>query len=133
MSKIHMAVWLLLLEDGRSEDSFFNDVHLSFSCRFLVAQSKGDSVELTELYRVTASQPLTVSRCGVWRTGHPIPRKGSLYDRRNSLQGLVVRAVTMEVRWSVLFILPVWAFELDCYKTKKRYQVSALLKFTCFR
>ena len=105
MSNIHLAVWLLLLEDGRSVDSFFSDVHIPFNCRFLVAQSKGDSVELTEVYRVTASQPLTVSRCGVWRNGQPIPCKGNLYDRRNNLQGLVIRAVTMEVRWSVVFIV----------------------------
>jgi len=94
---VHLAVWLLFLKDDLPVDDFFSDVHVPFNCLFLVAQSANDTVQLTEVYRVSSNHPLTVSHYGVWKQNYSVFRRGNLYDRRNSLQGLSMRAVSVNV------------------------------------
>jgi hypothetical protein len=105
VANVHLAVWLLFLEDGRLMDSFFGGVHVPFNCRFLVAQTKDDAVELTEVYRVTGSHPLSVRRCGFWKDDRLIFCKGSLYESRSNLQGLTMRAISMDVSWVALCVM----------------------------
>jgi hypothetical protein len=92
-----LAVWLLFLKDDFPVDDFFSDVHVPFNCLFLVAQSANDTVQLTEVYRVSSNHPLTVSHYGVWKQNHSVFCRGNLYDRRNNLQGLSMRAVSVNV------------------------------------
>jgi hypothetical protein len=97
LSNMHSAIWLLFLEDGRSVDNVLSGLHVPFNCRFLVAQSEGDTVQLTEVYRVSANHPLTLNHYGIWRKGCPMSRKVNVYEGRNNLQGLVMKAIIINV------------------------------------
>jgi hypothetical protein len=94
---MHLAIWLLFLEDDRPVDNVLSDLHVPFNCRFLVAQCEGDTVQLTEVYRVTANHPLTLNHYGLWRKGYPMSSKVNVHEGRNNLQGLVMKAIIINV------------------------------------
>jgi hypothetical protein len=100
---MRLGIWLLFLDDGHSVGNVLSDLHVPFNCRFLVAQSEGDTVRLTEVYRVTANHPLTLNHHGIWKKGYPMSSQASLYERRNDLQGLVMKAITLNVSRSIDF------------------------------
>ncbi|XP_033607560.1 probable glutamate receptor isoform X2 [Cryptotermes secundus] len=88
------AVWLLFLDTNAYLEEFFTDINIPFDCEFLVAQSQnGDVIALTEVYRVSPTLPLQTYRFGNWSPGGGLtwPSQG-FYQRRNNLQGHVIRA-----------------------------------------
>jgi hypothetical protein len=110
---MRLAIWLLFLEDDRSVDNVLSGLHVPFDCRFLVAQSEGDAVRLTEVYRVTANHPLTLNHHGIWKKGYPIFNQVNIYERRNDLQGLVIKAITQNVCRNIDFNILCSMSEMD--------------------
>jgi hypothetical protein len=84
-----------------------------FNCRFLVAQSEGDAIQLTEVYRVSANHPLTLNHYGIWRKGYPMSSKVNVYEGRNNLQGLVMKAIIINVGSSIGFNISYRMLEMD--------------------
>ncbi|KAJ9596881.1 hypothetical protein L9F63_012137 [Diploptera punctata] len=71
------------------------EVHIPINSRFVVAKRRGDSVYLTEMYRVTADHYLTKLQLGVWRNGTLAVNKNTIYQGRSDLQGLTMTAITI--------------------------------------
>ncbi|KAJ4427733.1 hypothetical protein ANN_25385, partial [Periplaneta americana] len=93
------AIWLLFLETEHLEREIFDDINMPFDCEFLVAKLQdGGGVVLNEVYRLGPTLPLNVCNLGNWseRAGSSWSTT-SLYQRRNSLQGLVLKTGTMRV------------------------------------
>lgn len=88
------ARWLLFLNQNISRiEDYFTDINIPFDCEFLVVHKELDyQAALTEVYRVSPSLPLQARRLGNLAP----PSDQNLYRRRNSLQGLVFRAVIQE-------------------------------------
>jgi hypothetical protein len=90
--------WLLFLNGNTSLEDFFYGVNIPFDCKFLVAQSRGNRIHLTEVYRVADGMPLQTYPYGAWD-----PNNGSrltttkLYERRNNLHGVNMKGVTVQV------------------------------------
>jgi hypothetical protein len=81
---------MFLGQNASGIEDFFADINIPFDCEFFVAhQELGCGVALTEVYRVSAELPLQTNRLG--DSGH-----NKLYERRNSLQGLIFRSAVME-------------------------------------
>jgi hypothetical protein len=92
------ATWLLFLET-KLLDEYFLGIHIPFDCEFLVAQRTGDNtVVLSEIYRVNSSYALQTYPFGAWtRHGDLSCPNVSLYQRRDNLQGLVLRTAFLKV------------------------------------
>jgi hypothetical protein len=81
---------MFLGQNASAIEDFFAEIDVPFDCEFLVAhQEVGRHVALTEVYRVSAELPLQAHRLG--DSGHR-----RLYERRNSLQGLIFRSAVMD-------------------------------------
>ncbi|PSN34588.1 Ionotropic receptor 115 [Blattella germanica] len=88
------SAWLVFLSDSSTED-YFSDIYIPFSCQFLVAERRNDFIELRELYRVADGKPLITFPFGSWNSyGHNCTGT-FLYERRNNLHGLQIKATTM--------------------------------------
>jgi hypothetical protein len=85
--------WLLFLDSNSSLEEFFADINIPFDCEFLVAQPEGDNaVGLTEVYRVGPTLTLQTYCFGNWTPGGGLTWPSlKLYQRRNNLQGLVLK------------------------------------------
>jgi hypothetical protein len=94
---MRLAIWLLFLEEGRSVDNVLGDLHVPFNCRFLVARIADDTAHLKEVYRVTANHSLTLNHHGTWKKGYPLSSKVTIYKNRSDLQGIVMKAITLNV------------------------------------
>jgi hypothetical protein len=95
------ANWLLFLERNSRIEEFFAGIHIPFDCKLLVAQP-GDSrvVTVTEVYRVSPSLPLQTHSLGTWTAGGTVCwSKQSFYERRKTLQGIVLKTGTIQVRF----------------------------------
>jgi hypothetical protein len=109
------AVWLLFLDKNSSLEEFFTGINIPFNCEFLVAQPDGHVVILTEVYRVRPTLPLQTYRFGNWTPdgGLTWPSQG-FYQRRNNLQGIVLRVAVNNVtsNFSIFFIAD---FDFKCF------------------
>jgi hypothetical protein len=95
------ANWLLFLQRDSPIDQFFAGIHIPFDCKLLVAQP-GDShvVTVAEVYRVSPSLPLQTHRLGNWTAGGTVYwSTESFYERRKTLQGIVLKTGTIQVRF----------------------------------
>jgi hypothetical protein len=89
---------LLFLETDYLLEHFFADIDVPFDCEMLVAQPGDNHVVLTEVYRVSPSLQLQTCLLGNWTPGGTLSwRTQSLYQRRKTLQGLVLKTGTIEV------------------------------------
>jgi hypothetical protein len=96
------ATWLLFLET-KFLDEFFLGIYIPFDCEFLVAQRTGkNAVVLTEVYQVKATHPLQTYPFGTWTSHGGLSWPNiSFYQRRDNLQGLVLRTAFLKVCMSV--------------------------------
>jgi hypothetical protein len=95
------ANWLLFLERDSPIEQFFAGIHIPFDCKLLVAQP-GDSrvVTVTEVYRVSPSLPLQTHSLGNWTAGGTVNwSTQSFYERRKTLQGIVLKTGVIQVRF----------------------------------
>jgi hypothetical protein len=94
------ANWLLFLERDSPIEQFFAGIHIPFDCNLLVAQPEYSRVvTVTEVYRVSPSLPLQTHRLGNWTAGGTVYwSTQSFYERRKTLQGIVLKTVTIQVR-----------------------------------
>jgi hypothetical protein len=93
------AKWLLFLERASRLENFFTGIDIPFDCEMLVAQP-GDNHAflLTEVYRVSPSLPLQTYRLGNWAAGGVVTWPTQhFYERRNKLQGLVLKTGVTKV------------------------------------
>jgi hypothetical protein len=91
----------MFLERDSLLEHLFTGIDIPFDCELLVVQP-GDSrvVMVTEVYRVSASLPLQTHRLGNWTPGGALSwPPHSFYKRRKTLQGLVLKTGTIEVRF----------------------------------
>jgi hypothetical protein len=97
--QLSSIVWLLFLDTYSILEKFFADINIPFDCEFLVVLPKDDSIVLTEVYRVSHAYPLQTYHFGNWTADRGLigPTLG-FYRRRNSLQGLVLKTGTINVR-----------------------------------
>jgi hypothetical protein len=101
------ATWLLFLET-KHLDEYFVGIHIPFDCEFLVVRQAADkAVVLTEHYRVKPSHPLQTYPFGSWTShgGLSCPNV-SFYQRRDNLQGLVLKTAFLKVRMSATSCKP---------------------------
>jgi hypothetical protein len=92
------ATWLLFL-DTTPLDEFFRGIYIPFDSEFLVVQpANDDAAVLTEVYRISASLPLQTHPFGTWSPGDGLTCSDvSFYQRRDNLQGLVLRTAFVKV------------------------------------
>jgi hypothetical protein len=95
------ANWLLFLERDSHFDQFFAGIHIPFDCKLLVAQPVDTHVvTVTEVYRVSPSLPLQTHRLGNWTAGGTVCwSTQSFYERRKTLQGIVLKTGVIQVRF----------------------------------
>jgi hypothetical protein len=77
----------------------FANIDIPFDCEFLVAQQEDDhTVVLAEVYRINASFPIHIHHFGIWTSisGATLSTV-SFYQRRNNLQGLLLKTICPEV------------------------------------
>jgi hypothetical protein len=100
------ATWLLFLET-KLPDEFFLGIYIPFDCEFLVVQRAGDTtVILTEVYRVNSTYPLQTYPFGTWTSHGGLSWPNiSFYQRRDNLQGLVLKTVFLKVCMSAKFCI----------------------------
>jgi hypothetical protein len=83
-------------------DDLLASVDIPFDCEFLVARQEHDHViNLAEVYRVGAGRRIQTSWFGNWTPngGLTWPKLG-FYQRRNNLQGIVLKTTVRAVRVS---------------------------------
>nr|CAD7570763.1 unnamed protein product [Timema californicum] len=86
-------IWLLFTKD-QPLDGALKGLHVPFNCEFLVAAVRTSLVNLTEVYRVKRDGPLVQDLYGAWwPKGRTIWPSVNMYQRRNDLQGVIVRAI----------------------------------------
>nr|CAD7194510.1 unnamed protein product [Timema douglasi] len=86
-------IWLLFTKD-QPLDGALKGLHVPFNCEFLVAAVRTSLVNLTEVYRVKRDGPLVQDLYGAWwPKGRTIWPSVNMYERRNDLQGVTVRAI----------------------------------------
>ncbi|KAJ4451019.1 hypothetical protein ANN_02455 [Periplaneta americana] len=90
------AKWLLILDTNSSLDELFSKVNIPFDCEFLVAHPEGVKVVLTELYRVGPTLPLQKFQIGEWSSRGDIRGSTSGLERRNKLQGLILKTGVLD-------------------------------------
>ncbi|KDR16870.1 hypothetical protein L798_08612 [Zootermopsis nevadensis] len=93
------ATWLLFVDTKLLLEEVFLDINIPFDCEFLVVQEEGDNAALlTEVYRVKSALPLQTRFFGTWtsRDGLTWPNL-SLYQRRDSLQGIALKTAFLRV------------------------------------
>lgn len=92
------ATWLMFLTTD-SIPSFFADIDVPFNAEFLVASQGAKRIILYEVYRVAKGMSLNDPYYSAWTTKSGLTRMpDSIYKRRGNLQGLVIKAVTGDVR-----------------------------------
>jgi hypothetical protein len=112
------ANWLLFLKRDSRLENFFEGIDIPFDCEMLVAQA-GSSREfvLTEVYRVSPSLPLQTHWIGNCTDGRAVSWSSlHFYERRNKLNGLVLRTGVIEVRFMSTF----QSFTVDIDRTSRR-------------
>ncbi|XP_069679352.1 glutamate receptor U1-like [Periplaneta americana] len=90
------AKWLLILDTNSSLDELFSKVNIPFDCEFLVAHPEGVKVVLTKLYRVGPTLPLQKFQIGEWSSRGDIKWSTSGLERRNKLQGLILKTGVLD-------------------------------------
>jgi hypothetical protein len=108
------GIWLLFLTESANLELYFANISIPFDCEFLVAQSEGAHVILTEVYRASALLPLQTVSFGSWsvRAGLTCSNMG-LYQRRNSLQGASLKTAVKRV--SSHYAAPLLCFDWAVY------------------
>jgi hypothetical protein len=105
------AVWLMFLETSSKLEDLLASIDIPFDCEFLVARQEDDHViNLAEVYHVGTGRAIQTYWFGNWtpNSGLTWPKLG-FYQRRNNLQGLVLKTTVRAVR--VRFTLKqVWTF-----------------------
>ncbi|PSN50322.1 Ionotropic receptor 134 [Blattella germanica] len=86
-------VWLVLQRRNSMLVELLKDISIPFDCEFLVASPITEGgFNLTEVYRVSDEFPLQIHNFGSWSSAKGLSVSvGSLYSRRNNLQGLQLR------------------------------------------
>lgn len=95
-------IWLLFLDKNTTLESFFTHINIPIDSEFLVVLRRDDHIVLKEVYRVSPAHPLQTYHFGNWTVdGGLIGPAVGLYNRRNNLQGLVLKTATVQVRKTV--------------------------------
>ncbi|KAJ9590516.1 hypothetical protein L9F63_016467, partial [Diploptera punctata] len=90
------AKWLLFLDCNESINKFFSNIYVPFDCTFLVAQTEGTQVHLTEVYRVGDGTNLLTFQFGRWSENEKYVTNTKLYERRKDLHGFTMKGVTAQ-------------------------------------
>jgi hypothetical protein len=92
--------WLLFSDQSIMLESLFTDVYVPFDCLFLVArEDQNGNVTLLEVYRVNRTTPLLSLQLAVWNPQFGLMWDNrSLYERRNNLHGVNLKATTYQVK-----------------------------------
>jgi hypothetical protein len=93
------VIWLLFPNTTSDLGTYLADVNIPFNCEFLVAQKEdGHAVVLTAVHRVSTSLPLQFYRFCNWTVKDGlICAPVGLYQRRNSLNGAVLKTAVKKV------------------------------------
>ncbi|XP_049947648.1 glutamate receptor ionotropic, kainate glr-3-like [Schistocerca serialis cubense] len=89
--------WLLLLDDGKTDDAL-SDVHIEFDSQFFVIfPSTNATVDILEAYRVANGYPLVIKKFCTWdhSTGLACTTE-SVRSRRNDLMGYEMKTGVVE-------------------------------------
>jgi hypothetical protein len=118
---LSQAAWLLFLDTNTTLEQFFTDINIPFDCQFLVAQPQSDHVVvLTEVYHVSPTLPLQTYRFGNWTAGGGLTwTSQDLYNRRNNLQGIVLRVAVNNVMYLHLHAFYLSFGILRCYERER--------------
>lgn len=110
--------WLVFLNGSISLEHFFHGINIPFDCKFLVAQPRGNSIVLMEVYRVAEGTSLMTHSYGLWESNNgTIWATTKLYERRNNLYGVRMRGVLLHVSgWSELCSLLQCSLSLEIKK-----------------
>jgi hypothetical protein len=108
------SIWLLLMNVGTDIDKYFTDIDVPVDSEMLVAHRQEGDVRLTEVYRVRRGYPLQEHAFGTVSDRNNVLSATDIafYDRRNNLQGLIMKAATTEVSLSQLLHDPVSSYTL---------------------
>lgn len=95
-------MWLIFLDSNSVLDDLLASVDIPFDCKFLVARQEQDHViNFVEVYRVGTGRPIQTYWFGNWTPNGGLAwPKLAFYQRRNNLQGLVLKTTVREVRVS---------------------------------
>ncbi|KAJ4445625.1 hypothetical protein ANN_12307 [Periplaneta americana] len=93
-ARLSTASWLLFAARDVTLETFFSGINIPFDCEFLVAQEESEQMmELSEVYRINAEDVLHTYAFGNWTSRRGLRwRKMNIYERRNNLQGYVMKA-----------------------------------------
>ena len=80
-------------------EEILGEVNIPLDCEFLVAQIRTEQVQLMEAYRVHALYALEIHQMGNWTRAKGLEWNDTpIYDRRNNLHGLALRAMVSKAR-----------------------------------
>jgi hypothetical protein len=96
------AIWILLSNfeeaDTKTMDDFFRGIYIPLDCEFLVAYRQHTDDIISEVYHLARNLPLSRNYFGTWRQDVGITLTNiSFFERRNDLQGTVIKVATMTV------------------------------------
>jgi hypothetical protein len=96
------AVWILLSSFGATDtkpmEDFFRGMYIPLDCEFLVAHRPNSDVIISEVYHLDRHLPLNRNYFGTWRHGLGVTMTNiSFMERRNDLQGFVMKVASMTV------------------------------------
>lgn len=90
---------MLFLDTNSVPKEFFADIDVPFDCEFLVVLQEDGRITLTEVYRVSPTNPLQARLFGNWTADRRlIGSTAGFYERRKNLEGLELKTGTVEVR-----------------------------------
>jgi hypothetical protein len=96
------AVWIVLssfdVTDTKPLEDFFRGIYIPLDCEFLVAHLPHSDVIISEVYHLDRHLPLYRNYFGTWRQNLGVSLTNiSFLERRNDLQGIVMKVATMTV------------------------------------
>lgn len=81
-----------------SLEDLLDNIYVPFDCEFIVAEFDLDKILLTDVYKTHKGGVLLRGHFGTWSAhGGATLTKLHLYDRRRSLDGLVLRGTAVDV------------------------------------
>lgn len=92
--------WLVFFSNGSAVDEYFSPFNLPFDCNVMasIENRELDEEIITEVYRIDKDTKLKKATFAYWneKSGLRATRE-SFYSRRNSLDGKILRVVTLDV------------------------------------
>ncbi|PSN42551.1 hypothetical protein C0J52_03834 [Blattella germanica] len=103
--KLKGVIWLAFLEADQTVEQLLGNTYMRYDILFLVAKYDGTDVHIYEVYHVKHGGPLYIQKFGVYRDKLITTVFDSMYMRRQSLGGHIIKTVGINEKGAMGFLV----------------------------